>query len=491
VATHEQSFVITKQRRRWLRWLKRAGWGLLILLFLAVCAWAWWHHSVQQRLSEALAELDRSEPGWRLEDIEAAREKIPEEENSARVVIAASKLLPQPWPPKDFPDLLTQFAPEGQLAPDDFARLNRELEKVRPALDEARKLAKMPRGSHHIVYERNTAETRLDDQGKTRRIAILLAYDAVRYNQIGDGKNALISCRAALNTARSLGDEPITISQLLRTACVVTACQAIERTLAQSEPPPDELSALQRALEVEDAFADLLIIMRGERAMGNALFEAVENGDVSLNGLAGVRWSWLDYALISIWRMDTHEDHVLMLSLMARAIADAQLPMHEQIEAERQLDQEIQAVRALPRPPLLTGLLMSPMTKRGESSRRKHACIRCMTIALAAEHYRRECGAWPDTLEKLRPKHLTAVPLDPYDGQPLRYHRLDDGAVIYSVGHDTIDDGGNLDREHPSQPGMDIGFRLWNVAKRRQPPRPKEQQPPAPPWMQGQIPNPG
>ncbi len=362
---------------------------------------------------------------------------------------------------------------------------------MQPALDEARKLAKMPRGRHHIVYERNTLETRLNDQQEARRIAILLAYDALRYSQIGDGKNALISCRAALNAGRSLGDEPITISQLFRTACVVSACQTIERTLAQSEPPPDELSALQHALEVEDAYADLLIIMRGERAMGNALFEAVENGDVSLNGLVGVRWSWLDYALISIWRMDTYKDHVLMLSLMARAVADAQLPMHEQIEAERQLDQEIQAVRALPRPPLLTGLLMSPMTKRGEYSRRKHACIRCTTAALAAERYRRERGEWPGTLKKLCPKYLTAEPLDPFDGQPLRYHRLDDGVVVYSVGHDTVDDGGNLDREHPNQPGVDNGFRLWDVAKRRQPPRPKEQQPPAPPWMQGQNPNPG
>jgi hypothetical protein len=490
VGTYDKSALNQKPRRRWTFWLKRLGKVLLLVVIAIAIRQAWHHHEAAKKLEETLAELDHSEPGWRLEDMEAAREKIPEEENSARVVIAASKLLPQPWPSKDFPDLLTHFAPEEQFAPDDFARLNRELEKVRPALDEARKLTKMVRGRHHIVYERNTLETRLNDQGEARRITILPAYDALRYSQIGDGKNALISCRAALNAGRSLGDEPITLSQLLRTACVVIACQTIERTLAQSEPRPDESSALQRALEIEDAHADLLIIMRGERAMCNALFEAVENGDVSLNGLAGVRWSWLDYALISIWRMDTHEDHVLMLSLMARAIADAQLPMHEQIEAERRLDQEIQAVRGLPRPPLLTGLLMPPMTKRGESSRRKHASIRCMTIALAAERYRRERGAWPDTIGKLCPKYLTSVPLDPFDGQPLRYHRLDDGVVIYSVGHDTVDDGGNLDREHPNQPGVDIGCRLWDVAKRRQPPRPKEQ-PPVPPWMQGQIPNPG
>ena len=45
--------------------------------------------------------------------------------------------------------------------------------------------------------------------------------------------------------------------------------------------------------------------------------------------------------------------------------------------------------------------------------------------------------------------------------------------MIYSVGNDAVDNGGNLDREHPIQPGVDVGYRLWNVSKRRQPPRPK------------------
>jgi hypothetical protein len=471
-------------------WLKRLG-TILLLAGIAIAIRQAWHHSeVTEKQHVVLDELDRTEPGWRLEDIEAAREKIPEQENSARIVIAASSLLPQPWPSHDLPDLFAHTAPQEQLAPDDFARLNQELEKVRPALETARKLTKMPRGRHHIIYERNTLETRLNEQGETRRIAILLAYDALRYDQIGDGKSALTSCGAALNAARSLGDEPITLSQLIRSACVLIACQAIERTLAQTEPPPDELLALQRALEVEDAHPGLLIIMRGERAMCNALFEAVENGDVSLNGLAGVRWSWLDYAFVSIGRMDTHEDHVLMLSLMARAITAAQLPMHEQIEAERKLDQEIRAVRGLSRPPILTGLLMSPMTKQGEASRRKHAYIRCTIVALACERFRRDHGGWPASIDKLCPKYLDALPLDPFDGRPLRYRRLDDGIVIYSISSDGVDNGGNLDRERTNQPGVDIGFRLWDVARRRQPPQPKQQQPAVPPGMQQPPPNP-
>jgi hypothetical protein len=35
-----------------------------------------------------------------------------------------------------------------------------------------------------------------------------------------------------------------------------------------------------------------------------------------------------------------------------------------------------------------------------------------------------------------------------------------------------MDNGGHLDRQQPTAPGSDLGFRLWDVGKRRQPPAP-------------------
>jgi hypothetical protein len=468
---------VERPRPWWRRWLRRVVVTLLLVLVGLGGRLYYRHHQAVTKLEEALAALDHDDPGWRLEDIEAARGQIPKDENSARVVVTAAKLLPQRWPPQEFDDPLGGLAPEEQLAPDALARLKQELDKVRPALEEARKLAAMPRGRYHVVYERNVLETRLGDQAEARRVAILLAYDALRRGQDGDDKRALASCRAALNAARSLGDEPITMSQLIRIAGVVIACQATERALAQGEPPPDELESLQRAVETEDAHPGLLITLRGERAMSDALFRAIEDGDVAVNGLAGVKWDWPQSALVSVWRLDTHADHALLLSLLTRRIAEVRLPMHEQSGAERQLEQEL---RHLPRKAVLTGLLMPAMSKLGAASRRKHAHVRCLAAALAAERYRREHGAWPESLEKLVPGHLAEVPLDPFDGLPLRYRRLADGVMIYSVGQDGIDNGGNLDREHANQPGVDVGVRLWDVKHRRQPPRPKEKAPEGP-----------
>ena len=56
--------------------------------------------------------------------------------------------------------------------------------------------------------------------------------------------------------------------------------------------------------------------------------------------------------------------------------------------------------------------------------------------------------------------------------KPLRLKKTGDGLVIYSVGRDKIDNDGNINRERPSDPGTDLGFRLWDVSGRRQPPNP-------------------
>jgi hypothetical protein len=66
---------------------------------------------------------------------------------------------------------------------------------------------------------------------------------------------------------------------------------------------------------------------------------------------------------------------------------------------------------------------------------------------LALESWRRAHGAWPRSLEELTPGYLPAVPLDPFDGKPLRYlPPKSDGErpTVYSVGVDALDEGGKL-----------------------------------------------
>jgi hypothetical protein len=99
--------------------------------------------------------------------------------------------------------------------------------------------------------------------------------------------------------------------------------------------------------------------------------------------------------------------------------------------------------------------------------------MRSAAVGIACERYRLKQGRWPESLAKLVPDYLPAVPLDPYDGKPLKMKSLDDGVVIYSVGEDGADKGG-AQRLDNDRYGRNEGFRLWNVKDRRIPaPPPK------------------
>jgi hypothetical protein len=69
--------------------------------------------------------------------------------------------------------------------------------------------------------------------------------------------------------------------------------------------------------------------------------------------------------------------------------------------------------------------------------------------AIALELHRRRAGAWPDSLDRLSPGLLPTVPIDPYDGRPLRYEVTPDGPRLWSVGPDAADDGGAAAEPRP------------------------------------------
>jgi hypothetical protein len=99
---------------------------------------------------------------------------------------------------------------------------------------------------------------------------------------------------------------------------------------------------------------------------------------------------------------------------------------------------------------------------------RTKAQLRAAMVGVAAERFRMTKGRWPKDLAELIPSYLEAIPLDPFDGQPLRLRQSEGRFVVYSVGMDGIDNGGQLD-DNPLQPASDIGFRLFDVDKRRKP----------------------
>jgi hypothetical protein len=63
-------------------------------------------------------------------------------------------------------------------------------------------------------------------------------------------------------------------------------------------------------------------------------------------------------------------------------------------------------------------------------------------LALALAAHRAEHGNYPATLNALTPACLPAIPSDPFSNKPFIYHPSTAGYLLYSVGPDLQDDGG-------------------------------------------------
>jgi hypothetical protein len=473
------------KRRRWLLWL-----GVAVLVLFTACGGfhAVLVYTTEQDVREAEAEADRLEPdGWRLDEIEAQRKVLPDKENAALVVQAVKAKLPASWPkPRPAPaavadggaaaapppaqqvyvatDLGT-LPPEVQLDDALLRDLRDSLKAAGPeALDEARALYRLRDGRFPLTYSRDIISTTINSQD-ARTGANLLQLEAALLAQEGKPDAALEATRGILVSGRSVGDEPMLISALVRIACYTMAVQALERVLAQGEPSPDELTKAQELLEAEAAEPLLLNAARGERASLHELMKRMKSGEVKLSTVAGPggAGSVADFAGPTLAR----GSHSRVLRLMTEYVEITKLPPEKQAEPIAALERQVKQAKV--EYDVVTALVMPAVIKVNEANCRGQAYLRCAVVAVAAERYRREHKGWPASIEELVPHYLKAVPTDPYDGQPLRYKRLADGVLVYSVGPDLQDDGGARNRANPLAKGTDLGFRLWDVDKRRQP----------------------
>jgi hypothetical protein len=249
---------------------------------------------------------------------------------------------------------------------------------------------------------------------------------------------------------------------------MLITCKTIERVLSQSEPAPEDLRPLQALLDAEDAYSYWAVTLRGERAVHNGRLEALESGKVK-DTLFGVGADWQDQAFPFAFQERVRDCHPLLFAFTARVQAAHEMSPRFRANAIQQIDSDMRKTGRN-----AVSVFILAYFKLANAFSRCHAVLRCHAAGLAAERYRRLHGDWPASLDQLAPDLISAVPTDPFTDDPLLYRRLADGVVIYSVGLDGEDNGGNVDVVNVSDPGTDIGIRLWDVAKRRQPPKADE-----------------
>ena len=461
--------------RRRLLWIASA----MALAFLIVTLAVYTHGESRSAsdLEAVLAKLDETDPGWRLEEIEAARIRLKDRDNSAVLCCELAKLLGPNWPDPKVDDRLRDVPIGELLDAQQEVILADEMERIRTTRAVARRMVTLPRGRHKIDYKRNPFDTLQTDQQEVRKVANLFAYEMrFRANQ-GDVSEAVRAGRACVCAGRSMYDEPMAISQLVRFAVVAVALGGVERSLALGESNDAELKALDELLAEEEDHNTLLLAHRGERAFWYRVYTGVISGELPPDLLVGgdttdEKKSWLQQ-FFGNERRTLRRQLPVVLTLLSRAVEDAKLPSHLQSAAEELLGTEANGLRDPAALPLMSHGLI------GRACRRKTSQVAAMRGLIAVERYRMKYKKWPANLTEVVPEFLDRVPTDPIDGKPLRMAKVADGAIVYSIGVDGVDDGGKLERDRLGTEKADIGYQLWDTAKRRRPaspPKPKAEE---------------
>lgn len=278
----------------------------------------------------------------------------------------------------------------------------------------------------------------------------LLGVEAAWHAENGNAKGVVEVVETLLRVARSLDQEPMMFSHLVRMGGANGAIGPLERALSRIAFTDEQLAQLQKVLGDVHGDEGLLRALVGNRCMYLVAFQCPQALDREQFGRL------LPVPLLEAYNAlgFSARDGIVFLDYMEECIRILQLPVSKRPAAAEVAAGHVHARR---------GLFLRDVGYTAFAIRRdmqEMAWTELATAALAVERYRLARGGLPETLDQLVPGYLAAVPADPFDGAPLRYKRVDRGFVVYSVGEDGRDDGGKEQPRSRQGQTYDLVFRV-------------------------------
>ncbi|HZL42272.1 MAG TPA: hypothetical protein VFD66_03215 [Verrucomicrobiae bacterium] len=290
-----------------------------------------------------------------------------------------------------------------------------------------------------------------------------------------DTQTALEDTKIQFRLIDSIRNEPILISYLVRSGVLQIALQPVWEGLADRQWTEADLNAIQSELGKLDFLADYHFAIRSERACNlwvidyihksgiygfNGLFPSdskrSQNGDEGGDNVGEAMFrlipaGWFDQNKLSLCR--GYETYVLPAVDRERHLVPPGFLAQSQAAISRQTPRPFDVISRLFLPAVIGSVARCARTQTSVDLAR---------VACALERYRLANGQFPETLDALAPKFIEALPHDIINGQPLKYHRTQDGQfVLYSVGWNQTDDGGKVELYKEGQPDMKLGDWVW------------------------------
>ncbi len=430
----EKSFAPTRRRklRRW-----HIGVGLLCLAVAGLLIMRWhWRGQFQRRIEAIRAAGFPVTP----QELDTWYQWPASGENAASWITGAAPLHHKPR--QTYWRLVEQIVSRSGARPDPNQPIPEDIgDLLETYIQENAKALKMLHDATSVAECRYPIDlsqgsiVRMPHIADVRDGCLLLCSEAILCAEDGDPNGAARAIEAALRVACSLDQEPIMLSHYVYMEGVSWAAAALEWALNAVPFPQEQLVRLNRAFISVHASDGLLRAVAGDRCLFLGVFE--EPRAVSRHRFPRMPPA----ALLEVYDAVglAAREGTIFLDHMEECLRIAQLPAFQRpaaIEAE-------EAHGRYRRKGVLWRRLDTQIMPAMMRYDLKHAAqVEVAKTLLAVERYRMAHASLPETLDQLVPGYLAAVPVDPFDGAPLRYKRFDRGFLVYSVGEDGKDDGG-------------------------------------------------
>ena len=389
------------------------------------------------------------------------REEIPDAENAATYYIQAINAMPEEPPPDEqyFAAVKEPWGPEKN-------ELYAWFQETAEARNLLRKAASMERSQFPLITQRPgytlLAGILLPHLAQMRNFARLLSIEGHFLENEGKVKEALEAYLAIMPLGGHTAKGAILINGLVAIAIHRMGASAIIECLQRHDVPADVLEWLgERLTESERFLPDRSLWIIGERAMARQIVDMPM--DRSFGTMAGLR-----EPKGQVWRslLASRALRILMPDRTIRKDFDNFYGRLEEIAGKRPWEAVSASRKTGERwPPLgsvkdwniLAGMLLPALSKAQVEYVRQICDHDALSIHVALLRYRQKNGRYPERLERLVPDLLDDLPLDPFSGEPFKYQRGGDGWILYSVGADQDDDGGEMLRDYRT--GGDIVYR--------------------------------
>jgi hypothetical protein len=437
---------------------------LVVLLVLSLPLFIWrmyLAHFVNQQLTEIRA-TGLPTNG---KELNAYYRAVPDNQNAALVMTQAFELRRNYGDSRS--NLIFNFKPPGRrelLTAEQVELLEGYIALNAAMVDKANQALVLPSSRYPVDFTL-LMNTPLAHLGWLKQLAEIQRYSALLAIRAGRSESASSNVVTILALARTLDDEPCVISQRVRLKLIQTAFTTLEHRANAETFSAAELDRLAAAFARTGTTNLMVRALIGERAMTMPYFRMTraeasrirspKNGAGSEENSPLPCYGPFLLRLIGYYELDFGS----YLYAMNKGIALARRPPPDNRTADGYF--AYVGEESMKRHRIISGGTLSYYS--GVVSRENEGIThqRLVMTALAIEQFSNQNRQIPEKFDELVPLFLPAVPADPFDGEPLRYHRLANGYVIYSVGRDGEDNGGRerpTDAKSSDKTGYDITF---------------------------------